>query len=205
MIGAGGHAKVLIDTLLAQNLVPVGLLEVNSSLVGTDVLGVPVLAQEAILAQQDPTKIVLANGVGSVNIPTLRKKIFIQLKQAGFSFLTVIHPRAYIGQEVLLGEGCQIMAGSIIQPGCKLGENIVVNTNASVDHDGEIGDHTHLAPRVTLSGGVTVGESCHIGTGATVIQGIEIGCHVVVAAGAVVANNILSNMRVAGVPAKRIP
>ena len=96
------------------------------------------------------------------------------------------------------------MAGVVIQPGSRIGKNSIVNTKASVDHDCIIGDHVHISPGVTLSGGVTVGSTVHIGSGATIIQGMRIGDNCLVAAGAVVISPLLDSVTVAGVPAKEI-
>jgi acetyltransferase-like isoleucine patch superfamily enzyme len=83
-----------------------------------------------------------------------------------------------------------------------VGHNSIINTRASVDHDCVIGAHVHLAPGVTLSGGVTVGEGTHIGTGAVVIQGMTIGPRAIVGAGAVVVADVPAGAVVLGVPAR---
>ena len=86
--------------------------------------------------------------------------------------------------------------------GTRIAENSVINTGAVVDHECIIGSHVHVAPGVTLSGGVQVGDGSHIGTGATVIQGVSIGRKALVGAGAVVLKDVPSGARVAGAPAK---
>ena len=48
------------------------------------------------------------------------------------------------------------MAGVVIQSGSVIGDNVIVNTNASVDHDCRIGQHVHLAPGVVVCGNVCV-------------------------------------------------
>ncbi len=63
------------------------------------------------------------------------------------------------------------MAGAVIQTGSKIGENTIINTRVSIDHDCCVGAHTHIAPGSVFSGGVTVGQGCHIGPGSVVIQG----------------------------------
>ena len=124
------------------------------------------------------------------------------LKILGYDFSTVIHPSAVVTSDVILGEGSQGMSGEVIQPGSHIGCNTIINTRASVDHDCIIGDHVHISPGVTLSGGVDIGAGSHIGTGATLIQGISIGCGCLVAAGAVVVKDITDGEMVRGVPAR---
>jgi UDP-perosamine 4-acetyltransferase len=202
ILGAGGHAKVLINALLASSACISGIVDPDLALVGTEVLGVPVLGGDDIVNKFPPSEIILVNGLGSVGIPAKRRQLFERFKSLGYSFATVIHPSAVVASDVELGEGAQIMAGAVIQPGSRIGCNAIVNTRASVDHDCIIGDHVHIAPGVTLSGGVAVGDSCHIGTAATVIQGIRIGSGSVIGAGALILKDVPPSVTVVGVPAK---
>jgi len=96
------------------------------------------------------------------------------------------------------------MAGSVIQPGSVIKKNTIINTKVSVDHDCIIGAHVHLAPGVTISGGVCVEDAVHIGTGALVIQGIHIGKKCLIGAGSLVLNNIKEGSTVFGLPAREM-
>lgn len=202
VLGGGGHAKVVIEALLRSGAQLLGVTDADPARHGSTLLGVPVLGDDAVVLTQRPEAVLLANGLGSTGLPQRRREIFERFSALGYVFISVVHPSAVVSSEVTLGEGAQIMAGAVLQPGCRIGANSIVNTRAAVDHDCLIGAHVHLAPGVTLSGSVTVGELTHIGTGATVIQGIAIGPRAVVAAGAVVVANIAPATTVRGVPAR---
>jgi len=205
ILGAGGHAKVLIDCLLHQsNVTIIGILDNDTTCFDKEILGIGVLGAEDKLKDYSPNQVQLINGLGSIDIPTHRKNIFNKFKTLGYRFFSVIHPTACVANCSQLSEGVQILAGSIIQPGCKIGNNVIVNTRATIDHDCHIADHVHLAPAVAMSGNVVVGEESHIGTGAVIVQGITIEAKCLVAAGAVVIRNMATGQRVAGVPAKKI-
>lgn len=204
ILGAGGHAKVLIEALLASSAVITGVVDPNLKLAESSILGVQVLGGDEVVNEFPPSEIQLVNGLGSVGFPVKRQQIFERFTSMGYNFATVIHPSVVIASDVVMGEGVQIMAGAVIQPGCIVGDNAIINTRASVDHDCNIGNHVHIAPGVTLSGGVTVGEASHIGTGATVIQGINIGGGCVIGAGALVLKDVPSFITVVGVPAKMV-
>lgn len=204
ILGAGGHAKVLIDTLLAASAVIAGIVAPNPTLAGTKILGVPLLGGDDVVTEYPPSEILLVNGLGSIGLPANRQQLFQRFKEMGYKFATVIHPSAVIASSVVLCEGAQIMAGVVIQPGTHIGINSIINTRASVDHDCIIGDHVHIAPGVTLSGGIKVGACSHIGTGATVIQGISVGAQSIIGAGSVVLQDVAPRITVVGVPAKRV-
>ena len=204
ILGAGGHARVLIDALLASSALIAGIVDPDPMLAGATVLGVPVLGGDEIVCNYSPDEILLVNGLGSIRLPQRRQEVFERFSATGYSFAPVVHPSAVIAADVELAEGVQIMAGAVVQTGCHIGANAIVNTRASVDHDCVIGDHSHIAPGVTLSGGVTVGRSSHIGTGTTIIQGIGIGDSSLVGAGSLVLKDVPSGVTVVGAPARMI-
>lgn len=201
LLGAGGHAKVLLDILLEKNIEVLGIAEKDGTDLPSGLYGVPVIGSDSDVQQYPPDKVELVNGIGSVGSTALRQKVYERFKRQGYRFTQVIHPRAVVSIRAELGEGVQIMAGAVVNIGTRIKEDSIINTNASVDHDCLIGAHVHIAPGVTLSGGVTVGEGSHIGTGASVMQGIEIGANVIVGAGAVVIDNIETGKTICGVPA----
>lgn len=202
VLGSGGHAKVLIEALLASSVEIVGIVDEDPAQKGKSILGIPVIGNDDTVNQYRPGAVQLVNGLGSVGVPERRREIFERFSALGYGFASVVHPSAVIASDAEIGEGAQIMAGAVIQPGSGIGRNAIINTRASVDHDCIIGDHTHIAPGVTLSGGVRVGAGAHIGTGATVIQGIDIGNDSLVGAGALVLKNVPSGVTVVGVPAR---
>lgn len=206
VLGAGGHAKVLLDSLTSNKEIKIlGLLDIDPRLEGKRVLGYPVFVnEEEILKKYLPSSIKLINGVGSSGSTLARREVYKKFKTKGYDFLSILHPHAYIGQEITLGEGVQIMAHATIQPGCRLGNNVIVNTRASLDHDGEVAHHVHLAPGSLCCGNVTIGEGTHVGCGAVILQGITLGCDCLVAAGAVVIRDVPSGSKIAGIPAEKM-
>lgn len=204
ILGAGGHARVLLALVQALGLPVQGCVApVQPDPLWPDT--VPWLGGDEVLATLDPQRVALVNGVGSVGDPARRIAAFRQGQTLGFRFPALVHPSAVLTGTVTLADGVQIMAGGVVQTGTVIGENTLLNTAAVVDHDGRIGAHCHLAPRSVLSGGVSVGDGAHIGTGAIVIQGITIGAGAMVAAGAVVTAPVGAGQRVAGVPARLMP
>ena len=204
MIGAGGHARVLLDALARSGVAVAGLTDADKAKHGKAVGGVKVLGDDQALAQHPPGSTMLVNAMGSTEAMTQRQAVFERLKGSGYRFLTVTHPSAVIAPDAVLEEGAQVMAGAIVQAGARIGPNSILNTGAQVDHDCEVGAHVHLAPGATLSGDVSVGAGSHIGTAAAVVQGVRIGKGCLVAAGAVVIEDVPDGARVAGVPARRI-
>lgn len=205
ILGAGGHAKVVINSLSSYADINIlGILDVDKSKIGKSILEIEIIGTDELLNDYSSDEIYLVNAIGSTVRPKKRAEIHRKFKSLRYKFLSVVHESACIANDVEIGEGVHIMAGVIIQPGCVIGDNVIINTAASIDHDGFIGNNSHLAPGAVCSGNVKIGEGVHIGTGAVVIQNINIGDDCLVAAGSVVAEDITVGSFVMGVPAKKV-
>ena len=207
VVGASGHARVLVHLLQNLGLPPAALIDINTELHGTDVYGVPVVGgDDAVLARQ-PSDVVLVNAIG--NVPGagqsglhMRRVVFEKFKEHGFEFINVVSDDASVSKRTTLGEGVQAITRSIIHPGVNIGDNTILNTGASLDHDCWVGAHSHIAPWAVLCGGVTVGDHCHIGARAVLVPGIRVGDGAVVGAGAVVFADVAAATTVVGNPAR---
>lgn len=198
ILGAGGHARVCLaayDQPIAGCIAPSPPAEGWPG-------DVPYLGADDALDGFDPGRTGLINGLGSIGTTALRRRVFDDARAKGFGFVQVIDPRATLIAPVRIGEGVQILACAVVQPGAQIGQNVIINTGAVVDHDARIGDHVHVAPGATLSGGVKISAGAHIGTGAVIIQGIHIGAGAIIGAGAVVIRDIEPGTTVVGNPAK---
>ncbi len=192
VLGAGGHAKVLIEALEKCGVEIFGLADVDSSCWGKELLGRSIAGGDDWVLEQPVAANRLVNAVGSVDRASLerRRAIFERFHARGYRFAQVVHPSAVLSPRALRGEGAQVMAGAVVQADARIGANTIVNTRASVDHDCDIGSHVHIAPGAVLCGGVAVGDGVHIGAGAIVRQGIRIGTGALVGAGAVILRDV---------------
>lgn len=202
VIGGGGHAKVLVSTLLLQHRNVLGFVDLKPSL--PPLLGIAHLGDDGVVFLHPPDQVRLVNGVGSIDSTVLHETVYENFRERQYVFDTVIHPSAFIAADVQIEDGVQVMAGAVVQPGTRLGANVIINTGACVDHDSSIDAHAHIAPGVTLSGNVHIGKGAHIGTGASIIQGVEVGASSIVGAGAVVIGDVPAGATVVGIPARSV-
>ena len=202
VLGAGGHGRVLLSILRSSGWDVIGFTDSDNRILGASVDGLSVIGSDEIIDAILPSQVALVNGIGSTSSTEKRKLIYLKFMSKGYRFESVIHSSVISDGSVVLGYGVQIMAGAILQPGVKIGENSIINTGAIIDHDCSIGRHVHVGPGVILSGNVTVHDGCHIGTSACVIQGLTLGRGSLIGAGAVVVKNVPEHSKVAGVPAR---
>lgn len=201
--GAGGHGRVVLDILRAAGTHTVhGFLDANQDLHGTQVDGVPVVGHLNLLPK------LKAKGVGGAIVAIgdnrVRRSYAQKLSAAGLELVNAIHPSATVSPNVTVGRNVMIAPGVIVCVGAAIGDSVILNTGAKVDHECEIGEAVHLAPGVTLAGRVRVGEGAFVGIGANVLPCLTIGAHAVVGGGALVREDVPPGATAVGVPARVI-
>ncbi|MFN2453706.1 MAG: acetyltransferase [Pyrinomonadaceae bacterium] len=199
--GAGGHGKVVADILLACGDTSLaGFVDDNSSLQGTELLGLPVVGTVEWLWQEaagNETSIVL--GIGDNRLRQIAAQHCLAHK---VEVRTAVHPTATIARSALLGQGTVVMAHAVINPDARVGQGVIVNTGAVLEHDVVINDFAHVSPNATLGGAARLGRLSHLGLGAIVLPGISIGAQSIVGAGSVVVKGIPDNVVAMGTPAR---
>jgi sugar O-acyltransferase (sialic acid O-acetyltransferase NeuD family) len=201
LIGAGGHALVVLDAAQAGKVEIAGLLDAGKP-AGSQFAGARVLGDDALL---DDPSFVAAHGFHiSVCDPSIKNRIVPMLTQRHIVATAVTHPGAVVSREAHLAAGVFVNAGAVVNAGAEIGAHTVINTRASVDHGSRVGAVVHVSPGVTVCGDVVIGDGAVIGPGAVVGRGVHIGAEAVVGAGAVVLDDIDAQARVAGSPARPI-
>jgi UDP-perosamine 4-acetyltransferase len=195
VLGAGGHAKVVINTLRALTIEVAGLYDDDPTKQGSISAGVPVLGCISSLTSDVIRECVLAIGDNATRQQLARRMSWVR-------WLTVVHPKAYVHESVRLGPGTVVMAGAVVQPDAQIGAHCIINTGTTVDHCCVIGDFCHLAPGCNLGGRVTLAEGVLMAIGSVAIQGISVGAWAVVGAGAAVLHDVPDYTTVVGNPAR---
>jgi len=196
VIGAGGHAKVVLRALQDSGVEEAMLFDDAPERQGTTLLGMPVVGPVEHILDYPPRPTVIAIGDNSA-----RRRI---ADSYALSWITVIHPRALLDSTVRVGEGTMVLANAIVQVDSRIGRHVIINHAATVDHDCTIEDFVHLAPGVHLAGNVTVRKGVLMGIGAVALPGVEIGEETIVGAGAVVTHDLPARVVAVGVPARII-
>lgn len=191
LLGAGGHAKVLLSLVRACGYEMLGVCDPGLAKQGINHWrGLKVLGGDDALERYDPDQVELVNGIGQVVGGSLRRRVHENAGAMGFRFPALLHPSAWVDDTVVLDEGAQVMAGAVLQPDVFIGCGSIVNTKVGIDHDCHVAAHVHVAPGVVLCGGVTVAEGAFVGSGSTIIQGITIGESALIGAGTVVVRDV---------------
>jgi sugar O-acyltransferase (sialic acid O-acetyltransferase NeuD family) len=203
VVGASGHAKVVVDIVEQCGLYQiVGLID-SFKESGAKLMGYSVLGSEekipAILADHDVLGGIIAIGDNWTRHIVAQRIASIAPQ---FIYVNAIHPSAHVGRDVRIGEGVAIMAGVSINSGTQIGDFCFVNTNASVDHDNVLEEFSCVQPNAATGGNVRVGAFSAVSLGANVIQGISIGRHSIIGAGSTVLADVPESVVAFGTPCR---
>ena len=204
IVGAGGFARevlTLINDINRQKprFECLGFIDNDETQI---IHGHPVIGNdEEVNKTKEPLSVVIAVGE-----PELKERIRNKYDNPLISFPTIIHPAAMImdPENVKIGKGCIICAGTIITTDITVGDFVTLNLMNTVGHDTVINDFASFMPSVNISGEVIVEKNVYVGTGAKIINQVKIGENTIVGAGAVVAKTLPANCTAVGVPAKPI-
>lgn len=194
LIGANGHAKVVLEILEIGGYEIGSLYDKNPGIISLlDYKVFPKLPED-FNADKDSFIISIGNNL-------IRKRIANEVSK---NYEIAIHPRANISKRAVISEGTVVMSGVCVNSETRIGSHCIINTNSSIDHDCILDNFVHVSPNAALAGNVFVGEGTHIGIGASVIQGIKIGKWATIGAGAVIINDVPDFAVVVGAPGRII-
>jgi sugar O-acyltransferase (sialic acid O-acetyltransferase NeuD family) len=199
VLGAGGHAKVVIATLRAAGFTVAAAFDDDEAKQGSALLGVGVRGKLAEFAGSGCRRAVIAIGDNAARI---RVAEGLQIQLPDVEWVTAVHPHACVHQSVRLGAGTCVFAGAVIQPDAVVGAHAIINTGATVDHDCLVGDFVHIAPGAHLAGDVRIDRGALVGIGAAVVPGRRVGEWATVGAGATVVRDVPAHATAVGVPAR---
>lgn len=202
VIGAGGHAKVVLDVLKLNKKNIAGLTDPNV-LKGELCMGYSILGNDDELPGLYEKGICHAvMGIGHVGYPAVRNKVYKIAKQIGYEFSNCIHPTAVIAETVQLGEGNLLAAGVVINADACIGDLSIINTSAVIEHEVQIGNGVHIAPHATVLGQAVIGDNSFIGAGSVILQGVHIGKNCIIGAGSIVLRDVEDDCVVVGNPGR---
>jgi sugar O-acyltransferase (sialic acid O-acetyltransferase NeuD family) len=186
LIGGGGHCKSVIDVIEQEGQFGVAGIVDKSELLGTDILGYPVIGSDSDLVSLAKIYTYALITVGQIRSPEVRIKLFNIAKKAGFNLPKIISSRAYVSNHTFIGNGTVVMHDAFINAGTSIGDNCIINSKALIEHDCKVSNHCHISTNAVINGGVTIEEGCFIGSGAVTNNSITIKKNSFIKAGSIV-------------------
>ncbi|HFD1448311.1 TPA: NeuD/PglB/VioB family sugar acetyltransferase [Escherichia coli] len=197
IIGAGGFAKAVIDSLDHACYEIHGF--INSFKCGEH-QGYKIISR-TIDSLDEPHKYCYFIAIGE---PYYRAIWLETINAMKLETINVIDRTAIISKGAILGSCIYVGKMAIVNCDSHLEDGVVINTRALVEHGNYISYCSNISTNVVLNGDVFVGRKCFIGS-CTVVNGqLKIGDSSIVGSGSVVIRNVDENVVVAGSPTRLI-
>lgn len=201
IIGGGEHCGVVVEAVELEGVHQlIGISDAAPDAAGQTRYGLPVLGGDEVIEDESLGLGGFLMGMAMPKSLGLRKKLYLNTQAKGLTPASVRHPQAVYSAKSDYGAGFQAMARVTVNPGAKIGDNVLLNTGCIIEHDVRIGSHSHIAPGAIVCGGSQIGEQVFIGAGAVICNRASIGAGAFIAAGAVVVKDVSADTVVMGVP-----
>lgn len=194
VLGSGGFAREVLNWINFDRYKVVAMFSEDDPS-GMTIFGVPVVNDLYGLSH--------ASYVIGVGDPETKEKLSLIAKGQGLKpCKPIIHTSAVVGVKNDIGLGSVVCPFVCITTGVTLGENTIVNLNATIGHDTVMGSNCTISPGANISGRCEIGNNVYIGTNAAIRERVKIGDDSVVGMGAVVIKDVGDSVRVVGSPAR---
>jgi len=205
IVGAGTHGQIYASYLKEAGEEVIGFVDDNTTLIGSTVLGIPVLGSFNDLGKPN-----FKDKVESIFCPIgdnpIRENCLQAAHEWGYQTPSFIHPKAIIGPDVILGQANYVLAGSIIMPHTRIGDFFMINMSTTIGHHVKIGNGVFMSSGVNVGANLTIEDHAYIGIGATIMSNIgKLGKGCLIGAGSVVIRSVEPNTTVVGNPGRVIP
>lgn len=167
--------------------------------VGNELHGIPIVWYTQIAEIEEEFEVIC--GIASSH----QRKLYVQNISEfipDLKWATIIHPSASVSRSVVVEEGTLISRGVTIGSHTKIGKHCFLNRSSAVGHHDILSDFVTVSPGAVIAGACNIGVGSYISVHASIIDHTTVGDNSFVAAGAVVINDIPSNVAVMGIPAK---
>ncbi|GAA3928639.1 acetyltransferase [Hymenobacter algoricola] len=204
IVGAGGlgrEVRVLVQQLNDHH--PTwNLLGFYDDVRPAAALPLPYLGSIAEL-NATPEAVAVAVAVGNSHS---RTTVVARLTSPHLSFPSLIHPSVAQApyQQLHISEGCIITQGCILTTDIQLGRHVLLNLGCTIGHDAVLEDFCSLMPHANVGGEAHLESMVYLGTNATVINQVRVGARTIVGAGAVAVRDLPPDCTAVGVPARVI-
>lgn len=194
IVGAGGHAKSVIDVIESTKKYQIiGLIDNDRKKKNKKVLNYKILGRDIDLKKIRKYCKLAVIAIGQIKTSQKRKNTFKLLKKLKFSLPVICSSRSYVSKNAKIKDGTVIFHNAIVNAGTKIGKNCIINTGSIIEHDSDIGDHCHVSTRAILNGGVILKSNSFIGSGAVIRQDITIGENCIISANTFLNKNLNNN------------
>lgn len=202
LFGGGTHVSYCIDIIKKEHkYCIVGITDPYLQF-GTEIMGYKIIGKQEEIKRLIKQYNIDA-GIITIGDNWIRKIVLDKILSIvpDFEFVSTIHPSVIIGENVTIGKGTIMMAGSIVSPNTAIGEFCFFATGAILEHNCIMGNFSSISAGSVTGGKVNIGDFTAITLGVTIFDRVKIGEHCVIGSGSLVTKDVPGFVLAYGSPA----
>jgi acetyltransferase-like isoleucine patch superfamily enzyme len=141
--------------------------------------GLPVVAFEDLESSYAPAEHSFYAAVVFRDRNRLRERLYREAKGKGYAPASYVSSRALVHPRAEVGEHCLVCEATVVEPGARVEDNVVLWSGNHVGHHAVVGRNTFTLPHAVICEYARVGENCVVGPNVVVGAGavVEDGRH----------------------------
>ena len=151
--------------------------------------GLPVIESEKLFEAYPPGIFLLFVAISSSRLSYDRARMYHKLKNQGYQFANYISSRAFVWDNVKIGENCFILKDNTLQPFVTIGNNVTLWSGNHIGHRSQVEEHCFITSHVAISGFCKIGSNTFMGVNSSVADNVTIAENNFITMGAVVNKN----------------
>jgi sugar O-acyltransferase (sialic acid O-acetyltransferase NeuD family) len=146
----------------------------------------PVITIEELGDKFQPNSVSLFVALSSGKLNRNRAQVYLNLKDQGYQFASYVSSKAFVWQNVRIGENCFILEDNTLQPFVEVGDNVTLWSGNHIGHRSIIGDHCFISSHCVISGFCKIESFCFLGVNCTLEDHVKVEKDNFIGAGALI-------------------
>jgi sugar O-acyltransferase (sialic acid O-acetyltransferase NeuD family) len=151
--------------------------------------GLPVVPFEQVESLYPPATHEMHVALVYNSLNRVRIRFYHEAKAKGYQLANYVSSRAFVWQNVTMGDNVFIFEDNTVQPFVKLGSNLVLWSGNHIGHHSTLRSHSFISSHVVISGFCDIGEACFFGVNSTVGNNVTVGHDCLVGSGALLVKD----------------
>jgi sugar O-acyltransferase, sialic acid O-acetyltransferase NeuD family len=198
IIGTGETADIAYEYFTKDSDYEVKAFSVEASFITEQFyLGQPVVDLEELDKKYSIEEYEVFVALSSGKLNRNRTRLFEIVKNKGYKCANYVSSRAFIWDNVKIGENVFIFENNVVQHKAEIGNNVILWSGNHIGHQTKIKDNCFISSHCVISGFCEIGENSFLGVNCTFADNIKIGKDCFIGAGALINKDLEENSLVA--------
>lgn len=162
----------------------------------------PIINLEELEKKYPPTNYYAFVAISSGKLNRDRIKIYNLVKNKGYTLASYVSSRAFVWQNVQIGDNCFILENNTLQPFVEIGNNVTLFGGNFIGHSSKVCNNCFLSLHVVVAGFCTIGNNSFLGVNSSIADTVNVAKDNFIGMGTIINKDTEENKIYTGIPAE---